>query len=123
MHNSTWSNENILRNPDPSDPPTPASANGRLLIAAMAGDCGGIMDALDDGAGIESRNSLQMTPLMLAARGGHERAVAALLDAGADPEAMLSDNDICEVIRVHDLTRNDVILSMLAQASAGHPAP
>lgn len=60
--------------------------NFNLYSSAGAGDVGGIRNALDNGAQINSRGTMEgWTALMCAARNGHIKAVRYLLDRGANP--------------------------------------
>ena len=63
----------------------------RLLRAAEVGsDVGAVEAALKAGADLESYDELGITPLGLAARGGHRELVTLLLKAGADVKTGVS---------------------------------
>lgn len=60
--------------------------NFNLYSSAGVGDVEGIRNALDNGAQINSRGTMEgWTALMCAARNGHIKAVRYLLDRGANP--------------------------------------
>jgi len=58
---------------------------GALLVAAAVGDVEGARGALARGASVDATDDFWRTPLMLAARNGHEPIVRLLLERGADP--------------------------------------
>lgn len=61
-------------------------ANFKLYSSAGEGDVEGIREALNDGAWINSRGTMEgWTALMCAARNGHIKAVRYLIDSGANP--------------------------------------
>ncbi|KAL1411477.1 hypothetical protein Q8F55_002438 [Vanrija albida] len=64
-----------------------SSANAQLLKAAASGSVDEIARALSAGADVETRDSSQRTPLLLASLGDHVGAAKALVAAGADPNA------------------------------------
>jgi uncharacterized protein len=59
-----------------------------LHRAAQAGDVDRILALLAAGAAVDERDDSGDTPLMVAARVGHEAAFIHLLQAGADPNAV-----------------------------------
>jgi len=60
-----------------------AAVDERLFRAATEGDLPGVEEALAAGAGLETRGGADMTPLMSAACGGHQKVVELLLGKGA----------------------------------------
>jgi len=64
--------------------PVPGRANP-LLAAALAGDPVGLRAGMDAGSDIDAWDDLGFTPLLSAVWVGDVRAVALLLEAGADP--------------------------------------
>ena len=62
-----------------------------VLAAARRGAVDAVLVALRDGAHVEARDSLAMTPLLHAARRGHVRCCEALLDNGAHLNAHAAD--------------------------------
>ncbi|WP_370616790.1 ankyrin repeat domain-containing protein [Mumia sp. Pv 4-285] len=65
-----------------------AQANGRLLRAAERGDADAAALALRAGAGLETRNELQQTPLLLASANDRTAVARLLVNLGADPDAL-----------------------------------
>jgi len=59
-------------------------ADDRLLDAASVGDLDALVEALRQGAGVNTRGQFGDTALNLAAEHGHKEIVQCLLDAGAD---------------------------------------
>ncbi|MFD7623384.1 ankyrin repeat domain-containing protein [Streptomyces sp. NPDC059802] len=70
-----------------------SDADRDLLEAARSGDADAVRDAIERGAGLETRDKDRRTPLLLAATGDHVRAAGVLVDAGADPDALDRQHD------------------------------
>ncbi len=73
--------------------PTPADAARQLLDAAAAGDADRAALALRAGAGIETRDGNQRSPLLLAAAADHVETARLLVRLGADPDALDEAHD------------------------------
>src|SRR5689334_10960160 len=58
-------------------------AQDALIAAAKQGDVGMVRAQLKAGADVNTRDSAQRTPLLLAVRAGQRSVVRALMDAGA----------------------------------------
>ena len=61
-----------------------SSPNKALIKAATEADVGKIVECLENGANIETKNKLQRTPLFLCCENGCLECVVALVEAGAD---------------------------------------
>lgn len=80
-------------------------------------DCeSSIQRALDQGADINARNDLGLTPLLLAVNAGQIRAVQALLDRGANPE--LGSPDGLTPLHFAILQDRPQVLQLLIDAGA-----
>jgi ankyrin repeat protein len=74
--------------PDPKSPETAASASEALFAAASSGDVAAVRRALARRAPVTARRPEGgVTPLHLAAEGGHDRAARRLISAGAQVNA------------------------------------
>ena len=62
-------------------------ATARLLRAVADDDVAGVQDAIADGADLERRDQDGRTPLVAATKANRVQVAAALLQAGADPNA------------------------------------
>ena len=61
-----------------------SSPNKALIKAATEADVGKIVECLENGANIETKNKLQRTPLFLCCENGCLECVVALVEAGAN---------------------------------------
>ncbi len=83
--------EAVLRSAlDPAEPTRPDAA---LLRAAERGDADGVARALRAGADIETRDTLERTPLLLAATEDRVDVARLLVALGADPDALDHQHD------------------------------
>ncbi|EAQ00806.1 Ankyrin repeat protein [Janibacter sp. HTCC2649] len=76
--------------------PAPTSSlpgAARLLRAAAEGDVAAVTAALDEGAGIESRDEHGRNALLLAATGDHVEVAQLLVTRGASPDALDDRHD------------------------------
>lgn len=62
-------------------------ADARLRDAASRGSAGGVRQAIEEGANLESRDGQGRTALLLATHGNHVDAARVLIEAGADVNA------------------------------------
>lgn len=67
--------------------PSRFAAESKLFAAAQSGDLAQLDQALNDGARIDARDIVGMTPLMISAFAGHQPVVQLLLARGADLDA------------------------------------
>lgn len=94
----------------------------RLACAARLGNLKEIQRALKEGADVNSKEAFDLTALVWAAGNGHVEVTQALLDAGADINAMLRLlNDECEPEFYEDLLQMTprMVQSVLDRAPAG----
>ncbi len=87
-----------------------------LLAAAANGDAAGIRAIATAGADLNQRDSHGRTALMIAAYGRHHDAVAALVDLGADTEAL--DNQRYDVITIAGVIDDVETVRMMISAGA-----
>ncbi|HSO75515.1 MAG TPA: ankyrin repeat domain-containing protein [Blastocatellia bacterium] len=62
-----------------------------LVLAALKGNTGRVIELLDAGSDPDARDGQGRTPLLEAAFGGHSTTVSALIRAGANPNARDAD--------------------------------
>jgi cytohesin len=62
-----------------------------LVLAALKGNTGRVIELLDAGADPDASDLQGRTPLLEAAFGGHSTTVSALIEAGADPNTRDAD--------------------------------
>ncbi|WP_243232579.1 ankyrin repeat domain-containing protein [Microbacterium sp. CIAB417] len=79
--------ERALSSPEPTDP------DAALRAAAEAGDADAAALAIRAGAGLETRDADQRTPLMLAVLADHVALARLLVAMGADPDALDARRD------------------------------
>jgi ankyrin repeat protein len=89
-----------------------------LFAAADRGDAAQIQVLIEQGEKPDVRDAHGRTPLHVAAYGGHHEAMRALVDAGADPNALENDRyDIITIAAVaNDVPTLKVALSLGASA-------
>ncbi len=75
------------KNPVPAARPSAARISQELLHACIVGDSNRVRILIDDGANVNTRGALEMTPLMIASQDGNLDVVKVLLLKGADLRA------------------------------------
>ena len=70
-----------------------SESDTRLLAAALAGDADGVTRAARDGADLETRDADDRTALLIAATKDHVDVAKALVELGADPNALDNRHD------------------------------
>jgi ankyrin repeat protein len=70
-----------------------------LCKAAARGYADRIRELLVDGAAVDGKDMLGLSPLMYAAEKGHVEAVRALLAAGADSSAKLFGSSVLRILK------------------------
>ena len=101
-------------------PPSPGEKTGYrgLFAAAAAGDAAAVRALIARQAWPDERDAYARTPLHVAAYGGHQNVMRALVEAGADPNALERDRyDIVTIAAVaNDLPTLKVALELGARA-------
>ena len=93
-----------------AQPPAPS-----LHTAAARGDMPSLSRALEANTGIDARDALGQTALLLAVEGGHTAAARALMERGASVNAQAANRDTPWLL-AGALGRTAILDSMLAQA-------
>jgi hypothetical protein len=105
---------------DPQQP-TPATPNELLIALGKSVESTGeqVSEVLEQGANIDVRDENQRTPLMNAALNNNMSVVNALLENGADWEAVDSDNEsVLDLLRDLEESHSNVILAIQEKAYA-----
>lgn len=93
-----------------------AAASKDLLQASLAGDLARVRSLLAGGADVNTRGSLDMTPLMIAAQDGHLLVVKFLIQNGADIHARNLVGQTA--LRLASLREREAVMAVLKSAGA-----
>ncbi len=91
-----------------------------LEQAIMADDPAAVNAALTDGADVNARGAVGVTPLSFAVGTGKERAARALIAAGANPNVEDDEGDTAVTLAVNTYGRQPAFLPMILEAG-GNP--
>jgi len=89
------------------------SINARLLAAARAGDEGGLVRALADGAAVNARNRIGETALVIALKNDQPAVAMRMLDAGVDIN-LAAVNGVTPLMAASHSGQTEIVRRLLA---------
>ena len=89
------------------------SINARLLAAARAGDDGGLVHALADGAAVNARNRIGETALVIALKNDQPAVAMRMLDAGVDVN-LAAVNGVTPLMAASHSGQTEIVRRLLA---------